>query len=112
MLTALFIIFYHVSMGVHERIRQFAVLRAVALTRQQIAGIIFFESLLLGLLGWAGGLLAGWSLFSLAKEWKPELFQGGESLERGALFCRDFARSVELWPRRFCRPGARRASAR
>jgi len=80
MLAALFIIFTTLSMGVHERIRQFAVLRAVALTKQQIAGIIFFESLLLGLLGWAGGLLAGWSLFSLAKSWKPDLFQGGESL--------------------------------
>jgi putative ABC transport system permease protein len=80
MLAALFIIFTTLSMGVHERIRQFAVLRAVALTKQQIAGIIALESLLLGVLGWAGGLLAGWSLFSLAKQWKPELFQGGEGL--------------------------------
>lgn len=66
LLASLFIIFSTLSMGVHERIRQFAVLRAVALTKWQVATMIALESLLLGLIGWAGGLLAGWNLLRLS----------------------------------------------
>ena len=65
LLASLFIIFTTLSMGVDERIRQFAVLRAVALTKAQIALLIMLEGLVLGLVGWGGGLLAGWGLLQL-----------------------------------------------
>jgi putative ABC transport system permease protein len=65
LLAALFITFTTLSMGVSERARQFAILRAVALTRLQIAGIITLESLILAVLGWIGGLAAGWVLLWL-----------------------------------------------
>ncbi|MGC4002376.1 MAG: ABC transporter permease [Pirellulales bacterium] len=80
LLAALFIIFTTLSMGVHERIRQFAVLRAVALTKSQVAGMIFLESLLLGLIGWGGGILAGWALFKIVKAWQPEVIVGDNPL--------------------------------
>ena len=80
LLAALFIIFSTLSMGVDERIRQFAILRAVTLTKGHVAAMIGLESLMLGLVGWAGGLLAGWGLLRLVISWKPDLFPIGSSL--------------------------------
>lgn len=80
LLAALFIIFSTLSMGVDERIRQFAVLRAVAFTKTQIATMILFESLLLGLIGWAGGLLAGAGLLSVIVKTRPDAFPVGATL--------------------------------
>ncbi|MCE9554450.1 MAG: ABC transporter permease [Planctomycetes bacterium] len=80
LLAALFIIFTTLSMGVHERIRQFAMLRAVALTKGQIALMLVLEGLGLGLIGWGGGLLAGWGLLKLLSRWHPELLEQGAIL--------------------------------
>ncbi len=65
LLASLFIILTTLSMGVSERVRQFAVLRAVALTRGQIGSMIAAESLILAVVGWIGGLAAGWGLLSI-----------------------------------------------
>lgn len=86
LLAALFIIFTTLSMGVDERIRQFAMLRAVSLTRGQIALMILLESLTLGLIGWAGGLLAGWGLLLAAARLKPEVMADGASLGPWSIF--------------------------
>jgi putative ABC transport system permease protein len=80
LLAALFIIFTTLSMGVTERIRQFAVLRAVGLTRGQVAQVIAVESTLLALIGWGGGLLAGWGLLAVVAKYQTGLFQNGASL--------------------------------
>ena len=45
LVASLFIIFSTLSMGVNERIRQLAMMRAVAMTRAQVAGLIITESL-------------------------------------------------------------------
>ncbi|MCO6042642.1 FtsX-like permease family protein [Aeoliella sp. ICT_H6.2] len=79
-LAAVFIIFSTLSMGVSERSREFAMLRAIALSRGQIAMIIAFESLALALVGWIGGLLAGWVILSIAAASKPDLFANGATL--------------------------------
>jgi len=80
LLAAVFIIFTTLSMGVTERVRQLAVLRAVGLSRVQVAGIIGMESLLLGLLGWIGGLAAGWGMLQILAWAKPEMFSEPVSL--------------------------------
>ena len=80
LLAALFIIFTTLSMGVDERIRQFAMLRAVAFTKWQIGAMVALESLLLGLIGWGGGLLAGWGLLTLMARLRPESVSEGASL--------------------------------
>ncbi len=80
LMASIFIILTTLSMGVSERSRQFAMLRAVALTRMQIAGMIAFESLLFGLIGWIGGLGAGWVLLKFAVAAKADLFQNGAHL--------------------------------
>jgi putative ABC transport system permease protein len=80
LLAALFIIFTTLSMGVHERVRQFAVMRAVGLTRSQVAYVIAAESLVLALIGWGGGLAAGYGLLTVVSNAKPDLFRNGASL--------------------------------
>ncbi|MEW4453019.1 ABC transporter permease [Bremerella sp. JC817] len=73
LLAALFIIFTTLSMGVHERIRQFAMLRAIGMTKGQIAIMLMIESIALGLIGWGGGLLAGWGLLAILRQWHPDM---------------------------------------
>ena len=80
LLAALFIIFTTLSMGASERVRQFAIMRAVGLTRSQVARVIAAESLMLALIGWAGGLIAGWGLLAVVSRAKPDLFNRGASL--------------------------------
>lgn len=80
LLAALFIIFTTLSMGVNERVRQLAVMRAVGLTRSQVAWLVVGEGLVLAVLGWIGGLAAGWGLLALAAHAKPEVFTRGLSL--------------------------------
>jgi putative ABC transport system permease protein len=80
LLAALFIIFSTLSMGVEERIVQLAMLRAIALSKFQIAGMIVMESLLLGIIGWCGGMLTGWGLLTVLTRWRPELFPQGATI--------------------------------
>jgi putative ABC transport system permease protein len=80
LLAALFIIFTALSMGVHERSRQFAVLRSVVLTPGQIGILILLESVLLGIVGWVGGLAAGWGLLKIMSIVQPTLFTSGTTL--------------------------------
>lgn len=80
LLAALFIIFTTLSMGVTERVRQFAVMRAVGLSRAQVAMVIAVEGILLALIGWGGGLLAGWGLLAAVAHSQSDLFRNGASL--------------------------------
>jgi putative ABC transport system permease protein len=59
-LLAAFIVFNTFMMNVSERRRQFAIVRAVGGTRRQLFGILLLESLFMGTLGTALGLLVGW----------------------------------------------------
>jgi putative ABC transport system permease protein len=49
-------VFNTLNMGVSEQIREFAMLRAVALTRADVAMIIFIQAILVSGLGFGGGL--------------------------------------------------------
>lgn len=80
LLAALFIIFATLSMGVAERVRQFAIMRAVGLTRRQVACVIAFEGMILALIGWIGGLVAGWGLLTVVSRMQTGLFTGDVSL--------------------------------
>jgi putative ABC transport system permease protein len=83
MLAALFIIFATLSTNVRERLRQFAILRALALSRSQLLTMVVIESFLFALAGWviglglmkgflfAGGYLSGWSAFFRSSAFSP-----------------------------------------
>ena len=75
-LAATFIIFTTLSMGVSERIRQFAVLRAVGMTRAQVARVVFGESGLIAAAGWVIGVGAGWALLQLNPDVEAGLLAG------------------------------------
>jgi putative ABC transport system permease protein len=80
LLASLFIIFTTLSMGVSERVRQLAMMRAVAMTRAQVAALIIAESMFLAFIGWIGGLAAGWGLLKIMTLYKPDYFTGGATL--------------------------------
>jgi putative ABC transport system permease protein len=65
LLVALLVTFCTLSMGVNERVRQFAVLRAVTFTRAQVRGLIVLEALFLGGLGLVLGLCVGAAILQL-----------------------------------------------
>ena len=80
MLVAMLVIFGTVSMGVTERIRQFAVLRALVLTRTQLSLLIFTEALLLALIGFLGGLLLSWLLLGVLGRVAARLLHHGTTI--------------------------------
>lgn len=64
LLVALLVIFCTINMGVTERVRQFAILRAVVLTKTQLNLLIFAEGFLLAAIGFAGGVFVSWLMLS------------------------------------------------
>ena len=69
-LASVFIVFTTMSLAVSGRTRDLALLRTIGLTRRQVAAYILLEGLLLGVLGWAGGVLSGWLLLTLLLYWQ------------------------------------------
>ena len=61
LLAATFIIFSALSMGVTERARTLAMLRAIGAYRSQLGWLVIIEGLLLALLGIATGVPLGWA---------------------------------------------------
>lgn len=65
MLVAALVIHSSLSVGVNERSRQYAVLRAIGFSPGRVAGLIVIEGLVLGLSGFVVGLAASWLLLSI-----------------------------------------------
>ncbi|WP_459556676.1 FtsX-like permease family protein [Lacunimicrobium album] len=80
LLASAFIIFTTLSMGVNERSRQLAVLRAVGLRRIDVAQLVLVEAFVLAVFGWLGGLLGGCVLLSILASATPQMFPNGVSL--------------------------------
>lgn len=72
MLTALFIILSTLSMGMVERIVQLGLLRCIGVTRWQLAALVLFEVMPLGVLGIAAGVPTGLGLAALTVVLVPE----------------------------------------
>jgi putative ABC transport system permease protein len=79
-LVSILIVFTALSMGVGERTRVFAMLRSVGMPRWKIAVLVFGESIVLCLLGWLGGMFAGWLILQLTVFLQPEAFGGGKTV--------------------------------
>ncbi|RBP48202.1 putative ABC transport system permease protein [Roseimicrobium gellanilyticum] len=103
MLAALFIILSTLNMGVTERIRQLAILRAVTLTRGQVAMLVIVEALILGAVGFVVGSVVGWSMLKIAVANAPELLEDGARVGRfslllAALCAFGGALLASIWP--------------
>lgn len=87
MIAAVFIIFSTLTMGVMERSRTLAMLRAIGAVKGQVAGLVVLEGLVLASLGVAMGIGLGYFWIWLLAWYQPELFSHGAVLSRGgALF--------------------------
>lgn len=90
MLVAMLVTFCSLSMGVTERTRQYAVLRAIALTKWQIIWLIVLEGVVLGAMGLLTGVLVGWGLLQIVEQFFGGLLHhgillGGRSLTLAVL---------------------------
>ena len=77
-LVSVLIVFTALSMGVNERSRSFAMMRTIGMERRHIAALIFGESLILCMLGWLFGLLAGWLVLQATVWLQPGVFGTGK----------------------------------
>lgn len=67
-LMAVFVCFNTFQMNVSERKRQFAILRVIGGSNEQVTGLVLAEAAVLGFIGTVLGLLAGWGMaFGLAR---------------------------------------------
>ncbi|HEV8292992.1 MAG TPA: ABC transporter permease, partial [Tepidisphaeraceae bacterium] len=85
MLAAMFIVFSTLSMGVTERQRTLAMLRAVGATRGQVARIVVLEGVLLSVLGMLLGVFFGWLWVMILTTWKAEFFTAGAVFSLGGM---------------------------
>ena len=85
MLAATFIIFSALSMGVSERQRSLAMLRAVGAFKSQIAGLVIFEGLLLAFVGLCIGVPAGWFWIKALATFFPDVFISGVVVSWGGV---------------------------
>ncbi|HBT77270.1 MAG TPA: hypothetical protein DEB39_10195, partial [Planctomycetaceae bacterium] len=82
-LVSILIVFTTLSMGVSERARVFAMLRAIGMSRTHIVVLVFGESVLLCLLGWIGGTAAGWVVLQLSVWLQPGVYGTGKTVSLG-----------------------------
>jgi putative ABC transport system permease protein len=66
MIAAFFIIYETIAISVEQRRREIAITRSLGFTRAAVAGVFMLESLILGLLGAAGGVVGGYLLARLS----------------------------------------------
>ena len=85
MLAATFIIFSALSMGVAERQRSLAMLRAVGALRTQIGLLVVFEGFLLAMVGLLIGVPLGWIWIKALSLLFPKIFTAGVVVSGGGL---------------------------
>ncbi len=66
MIAAFFIIYETIAISVEQRRREIAIARSLGFTRRSVAGVFMLESLILGVLGAAGGVVGGYVLAYLS----------------------------------------------
>ncbi len=82
-IVSILIVFTALSMGIGERTRVFAMLRTVGMSRRRIALLVFGESVILCLLGWIGGMAAGWFVLQLSVWLQPTVYGTGKTVSLG-----------------------------
>ena len=85
MLAAMFIVFSALSMGVSERQRTLAMLRAVGATRGQVARLVVFEGLILAGTGAFVGAPLGWLWIKILSFLFDDIFSAGVVINAGGL---------------------------
>ncbi|MBC7782223.1 MAG: ABC transporter permease, partial [Burkholderiales bacterium] len=105
MLAAMFIIFSTLSMGVAERQRTLAMMRAIGTTRRQIAAMVLIEGVLISFIGVVIGIPLGYGLSAIVVEMMKPMFQLTPALDwlgvilagAGALAAAVVAGQIPAW---------------
>jgi putative ABC transport system permease protein len=85
MVAAMFIVFSALSMGVTERQRELAMLRAIGAFRSQIGWMVVIEGVIIAIVGSVAGVILGW-LWIQILAWKFDfLFSAGGILSWGGV---------------------------
>lgn len=76
-LTALCMLINALTMGVDQKVRMLALLRAAGMTARQVAHVVMLEGAVIAAVGWLVGLLAGWGILTVFVGRTPEAFPEG-----------------------------------
>jgi len=79
-LTALCMLINALTVGVEQKLRVLALLRAAGMTVRQVAHVVMLEGAVIATVGWAAGLLAGWGILEVFVRRTPEAFPEGVML--------------------------------
>ena len=79
-LTALCMLINALTVGVEQKLRVLALLRAAGMTVRQVAHVVMLEGLVMALCGWAVGMLGGWAILTVFVNRTAEAFPEGVSL--------------------------------
>ena len=76
-LTALCMLINALTIGVEQKIRMLALLRAAGMTARQVAHVVMLEGAIIAFCGWLIGLFAGWGVLAAFVKRTPETFPEG-----------------------------------
>jgi putative ABC transport system permease protein len=85
MLAATFIVFSALSMGVAERQRTLAMLRAIGALKSQLARLVVIEGLILAVVGVGLGVPLGYFWVKVLAVWKKDFFSAGVVVSWGGV---------------------------
>ena len=76
-LTALCMLINALTVGVEQKLRVLALLRAAGMTTRQVAHVVMLEGAVIASVGWLVGLFAGWAILSVFVRHTPDAFPEG-----------------------------------
>jgi len=79
-LTALCMLINALTVGVEQKLRVLALLRAAGMTTRQVAHMVVLEGLVIAFSGWLFGLLGGWAILAVFVSRTADAFPEGVSL--------------------------------
>lgn len=79
-LTALCMLVNALTVGIEQKLRILALLRAAGMTARQVAQVVAFEGALITVSGWCVGMLGGWGILECFVRQTPDAFPEGVSL--------------------------------
>jgi putative ABC transport system permease protein len=75
--TALCMLVNALTVGVEQKLRMLALLRAVGMTVRQVLHAVMLEGAVIAGCGWAAGVLGGWAVLALFVSRTPDMFPEG-----------------------------------
>jgi len=79
-LTALCMLVNALTLGVEQKLRVLALLRAAGMTTRQVKHVVMLEGLIIAFSGWLVGLAGGWAILKVFVRRTPDAFPEGVAL--------------------------------